>query len=173
MDAPDFLNLISTVPENWISFVGANVPRAQRRHRVEAVTPRTTLLRAWLDQPTPTPCLVPGEEVPRESVLITKSISAHALGRWANARLAWRAIERDGERLEQSPFNRIEEFEAALQLFGQRSVSIQCLLHISTSFRVTSSRTLRTTCVSKERKMEIYERSRQRNHTPPSERGNR
>ena len=35
---------------------------------------------------------------------------------------------------------------------------------IRIGFRVTSSRTLRTTCVSKERKMEIYERSRQRNH---------
>ena len=33
------------------------------------------------------------------------------------------------------------------------------LLHIAASFRVTSSRTLRSTHVSKERKMEIYERS--------------
>jgi len=39
------------------------------------------------------------------------------------------------------------------------------LLPIAASFRVTSSRTLRITRVSKERKMEIYERSRQRNHS--------
>jgi hypothetical protein len=82
-------DIMSTVPENWIPFVAVrafgsnreiNLQRASMLRNIEGddqpparVKPRTSLLRAGLDQSAPAPYLVPEEEVPRAGVVVTQS----------------------------------------------------------------------------------------------------
>lgn len=88
-DARVRYDLMSTVPENWIPFLsvraqGSNrameLQRASTLRNIEGdslaaakVKPRTSLLRAGLDQPTPAAYLVPEEEVPRAGIVVTQS----------------------------------------------------------------------------------------------------
>jgi hypothetical protein len=82
-------DLMSTVPENWIPFIavrarGSNraidLQRASTLRNIEGdqlvpakVKPRTSLLRAGLDQTIPAAYLVPEEEVPRAGIVVTQS----------------------------------------------------------------------------------------------------
>ena len=93
-------DVMSTVPENWIPFVGvreqgsvrgislqrAALPRIIEGDPVrpyEIVRPRTTLLRAGLDGPTPRGYLVPEEEVPRAGTRVTECFQRT---RWTDGR---------------------------------------------------------------------------------------
>jgi hypothetical protein len=80
---------MSTVPENWIPFIavqanGSNraieLQRASILRNIEGdnlapakVKPRTSLMRAGLDQPVPFGYLVPEEEVPRAGIAVTQT----------------------------------------------------------------------------------------------------
>lgn len=82
-------DLMSQVPENWIPFIavranGSNraieLQRASNLRQIDGDTlapakikPRTSLMRAGLDQPAPAAYLVPEEEVPRAGVVVTRS----------------------------------------------------------------------------------------------------
>jgi len=88
-DAKVRYDLMSAVPENWIPFIavrarGSNraieLQRASTLRNIEGdnlapakVKPRTSLLRAGLDQTTPAAYLVPEEEVPRAGIVVTQS----------------------------------------------------------------------------------------------------
>ena len=88
-DAKVRYDLMSTVPENWIPFIavrarGSNraidLQRGSTLRNIEGdslgpakVKPRTSLMRAGLDQGNPAAYLVPEEEVPRAGIVVMQS----------------------------------------------------------------------------------------------------
>jgi hypothetical protein len=113
--APISYRVMTTVPENWIPFVAMHVPGDVRETQLQRasmprlmegvppsarVRPRTTLLRAGLDQRVPAPYYVFEEEVPRSGTHVSVS---YQRARWRNGRVAlWLATARETGRGESS-----------------------------------------------------------------------
>jgi hypothetical protein len=109
-------DVMSTVPEQWIPFIAVrangsdreiDLQRAALLRLIEAdpqpptkVRPRTSLLRAGLDDPAPAPYLVAEEEVPRAGLRLTQAFHRT---RWTDGRVfVWFAVHRETGRGEGS-----------------------------------------------------------------------
>lgn len=101
--APIFYEIMNTVPEQWIPFVPVHIEGSNREIQLqrasmpriiegagavpEKVKPRTTLLRAGLDLPTPKPYFLHEEEVPRAGIRVYQAFQRT---RWYGGRvLTW------------------------------------------------------------------------------------
>jgi hypothetical protein len=109
-DAKIRYDVMSTVPENWIPFVGVraqgtsrgiSLQRAAMPRIIEGdpvrpyaiVRPRTTLLRVGLDGPALGPYFVPEEEVPRAGTRVTECFQRT---RWTDGRaFVWMAVKKE------------------------------------------------------------------------------
>lgn len=92
--------VMTSVPENWIPFIAARQPGAEREIRLHCgallrlidgdsqdakrVAPLTTLLRDGLDATTPLPYFLYEEEVPREGARVTTRFQR---SRWRDGRV--------------------------------------------------------------------------------------
>jgi hypothetical protein len=104
--APIRYEIMSSVPEHWIPFVGvhlegsdrairlqrAGLPRVLPNTPVEKVAPRSALLREGLDRQPPVPYFVREEEVPSEGTVVEQSFQRT---RWRDGRtIVWLGVRR-------------------------------------------------------------------------------
>jgi hypothetical protein len=104
--APIRYEIMSSVPEHWIPFVGvhlegsdrairlqrAGLPRVLPNTPVEKVAPRSALLREGLDQQPPAAYFVREEEVPSEGTVVEQSFQRT---RWRDGRtVVWLGVRR-------------------------------------------------------------------------------
>ena len=109
-------DLMSTIPEHWIPFIPVRVHGTDREIELQRaglarvlagdalppqkIRPRTSLLRAGLDQPQPAAYRIPEEEVPRSGLRVTQAFQ-RARGR--NGRVfVWLAVQKRAGRGEGS-----------------------------------------------------------------------
>ncbi len=107
---------MSTIPEHWIPFIGVRAKGSTRAIELQRagllrliegdgyapikVRPRTSVLRAGLDEPTPQAYLVPDEEVPRAGTRVTQAFERT---RWLDGRVfVWLGMRRQTGRGEGS-----------------------------------------------------------------------
>lgn len=121
--------VMSSVPENWIPLIPVHVPDDNRETQLQRgamlrilegdtfppalVRPRTSLLRAGLDQPAPAAYFLHEEEVSRAGVVVTQSFQRT---RWRDGRAwVWLGVRKQTGRGEGSSglaFDRIEDVKA-------------------------------------------------------------
>ncbi|GAA1663708.1 hypothetical protein GCM10009745_01690 [Kribbella yunnanensis] len=109
--APEYYEVMSSVPENWIPFIAVREPGSERRIRLQRasmpsvvdgspVKPRTDLLRENLDGAGPKTYFIAEEEVPASGTRLTV---AYNRTRWRNGRaVTWLSAKRTSGRGEGS-----------------------------------------------------------------------